>query len=79
MTTSAPYYATQDQVSISGEATAAHGCGAPHLRWMLQHPNFVSTAIVQQLTLKLTKAFQAHAVSIVPFEHKRSNTIKHLV
>ena len=61
-----PCNATEGQVSVRCEATTIHSSSAniSHLRLLLdgylQHPNFVSTAIVQQLTPKSSTAFHGH-------------------
>ena len=75
-----PCNATQGQVS-GCEATAIHSSSPniSHLRLLLdhgylQHPNFVSTAIVQQLTPRSSTAFHGHWCSFKKDSDTKSET-----
>ena len=74
-------HATQGQVSVRCEATTIHSTrpNISHLRLLLdhgylQHPNFVSTAIVQQLTPKSSTAFHGHWCSFKKDSDTKSET-----
>ena len=73
-----PCNATEGQVSARCEATTIHSSSPniSHLRLLLdgylQHPNFVSTAIVQQLTPKSSTAIDAVSRKILTLRAKQN-------